>query len=355
LSWITGKKSALQCSLRLLSRHGQNGKSIFSISSKIKSKFAAVSNVYQVGEFCRKLIPDYSLGSLFKRKVGNSSRKKTESSLTEVERILKLFHSISNVADQLQALIELKQQARTSEGITAINQCTLKSHLEILLAEAQLKDFTKDQILQRLNEIVYPERESGLLDSSRDQDVSEHAKTPPQLKTNFGIAAFHPNKPKESHCSNSKTSINSEYQPPALPHHQDSKLLGRLPPSSVLERIPEPQRAQANSVNNYEFGPVKLIKWVKTKFFQSSKSQMSAMSNTPQSSKKRRIFAPGYKKASARPPSDLPLAERKAKDSKVSSQVNVPDSFEVTTFQQIKEKVEPHVGELREVLRDGSS
>ena len=329
---------------------------MFSLNSKIKSKVVEMANVFQVGEICSKLLPDYSLGSLFKRKGGNNSRKKTTSSLTDVERLFKMIHDISHIVDRLTTNLEQNPEQKRPDDKTTLNESmSIRILLQHLLAEAQKKDFTKDQILQRLNEIVYPERESSMQDSSRHNDAPYSARSPPQSKVNLGLGASHSNKQQTAACGNSKTSLYSDLLLRDRAEKKASKPQNSPLPSTPVNSNSKTPSAATNSTINYQFGPIKLIRWVKSKLFRTSNSHKSAKSNPSTSSKKRHLFKSGYKKTQADMLSELPLADRRAIEEEEMNHVMLPNSLEVTTLQQIKEKVDLQVGEFRKFLPDAVS
>ncbi len=106
------------------------------------------------------------------------TRKHFPGALTHLEETFKSFHKLEKHADKLsRLLIELakeqqsimKQQVRICKllpeelneyRITNVCQCdNLKLQLVVLIKQAD-SSMSKNEILQRLNEIVYPERES---------------------------------------------------------------------------------------------------------------------------------------------------------------------------------------------------
>ena len=327
---------------------------------KLRKKLSAMAHVFNVGGALQELQSPFS-ATYFKLK----AQKVAPTAKNSLADLREQFERLALLADQLESRSRELMQAAPAEpfgfgrasadGRDCSCTCLKRQLTELMAASRDKEDFTKDQILQRLNEIVYPERESSMQDSSRHNDAPYSARSPPQSKVNLGLGASHSNKQQTAACGNSKTSLYSDLLLRDRAEKKASKPQNSPLPSTPVNSNSKTPSAATNSTINYQFGPIKLIRWVKSKLFRTSNSHKSAKSNPSTSSKKRHLFKSGYKKTQADMLSELPLADRRAIEEEEMNHVMLPNSLEVTTLQQIKEKVDLQVGEFRKFLPDAVS
>ena len=125
-------------------------------------------------------------------------RNRMQTCLTETEDLMKHLHGISKslhrYSTELQGIQHchhhlLKQQSSPGTQKHQISQCgkcsSVNRELKSLIIQTKARGFSSEKIIQRLNEIVYPERES-INETTSSEDQSEFQNKRPTFPTDKG-------------------------------------------------------------------------------------------------------------------------------------------------------------------------
>ncbi len=161
---------------------------------------------------------------------------------------------------------------------------TMKRKLMQLLDQAEHQGFTKDQILQRLNEIVYPEIESAPGSSLSMQEQMLTAKTPLVFLPTNTLS------PMLKRQLDSNRELELSNRPRALPPEsallpaidQSIQTIKKVSPSDTYRRTETRKSVKTNrsvshrNIASYLFQAPKLLVWLKNKFSAQPKQPESA-------------------------------------------------------------------------------
>ena len=238
-----------------------------------------MAHVFNVGGALQELQSPFS-ATYFKLK----AQKVAPTAKNSLADLREQFERLALLADQLESRSRELMQAAPAEpfgfgrasadGRDCSCTCLKRQLTELMAASRDKEDFTKDQILQRLNEIVYPERESARRSSLSMEEHTHTAKTPQTIlpMSSFAQALKRQLDSNRSPERPQRPDLLTPHKTASPLNDQSIQTVRKITPGESFRRtetrksVKTGRSVSHRNIASYLFQAPKLLSWLKNKF-----------------------------------------------------------------------------------------